>query len=149
MSYRVLIFDDEKEIRKILWAICDNRGYEVFTFPHPGICPLSEEKECPCSSEEMCSDVILSDLKMPVKRGIDFLEEQIKKGCKCKHFALMSGDFSNEEMHKADSLDIRIFNKPFKLKELTDWLDQIEKDFDPKRKLSDWFLGRMPTTRAD
>jgi CheY-like chemotaxis protein len=85
MSYRALIFDDEKEIRNILRILFNDRGYQVFTFPHPGICPLSEEEICPCSNEEMCSDVILSDLNMPVKKGMDFLEEQIEKGCKCKN----------------------------------------------------------------
>ena len=42
MSYRALIFDDQKEIRQMLWALFDSRGYEVFTFPHPGLCPLAE-----------------------------------------------------------------------------------------------------------
>ena len=149
MSYRALIFDDEKEIRKILWDIFDYRGYQVFTFPHPGICPLSEEEICPCSSEETCSDVILSDLKMPIKTGIDFLEEQIKKGCKCKHLALMSGNFSDEDISRAKSLGANIFKKPFKLKEITNWLDQIEKDIDPKRQLSDWFLNKMPEIQKD
>jgi DNA-binding response OmpR family regulator len=144
MSYRALIFDDEKEIRNILWILFDDRGYQVFTFPHPGICPLSEEKICPCSSDEMCSDVILSDLNMPVKKGIDFLEEQIKKGCKCKHFALMSGDFSDEDVSRAKSFGVHIFKKPFNIEEITNWLDQIERDFNPKRRLSDWFLNKMP-----
>ena len=149
MSYRALIFDDEEDIRKILWDFFDNRRYQVFTFPHPGICPLSEEEICPCSSEETCSDVILSDLNMPVKKGIDFLEEQIKKGCKCKHFALMSGDFSDEDVSRAKSLGVNIFIKPFKLKEITNWLDQIEQDIDPKRQLSDWFLNNIPEIQND
>ena len=149
MIYRALILDDEKEIRKILWVLFDDRKYQVFTFQHPGICPLSKEEICPCTSEETCSDVILSDLKMPIKKGIGFLEEQIQKGCKCKHFALMSGDFSNEDIYRAKSLGVKIFKKPFTLNEITDWLDQIEKDVDPKRKLSDWFLKRMPETRND
>ncbi len=38
MNYRALIFDDMKEIRKILWKLFDNRGYEVFTFSHPASC---------------------------------------------------------------------------------------------------------------
>jgi DNA-binding response OmpR family regulator len=144
MSYRALIFDDEKEIRNILWILFDDRGYQVFTFPHPGICPLSEEKICPCSSDEMCSDVILSDLNMPVKKGIDFLEEQIKKGCKCKHFALMSGDFSDEDVSRAKSLGVHIFKKPFNVEEISNWLDQIERDINPKRRLSDWFINKVP-----
>ena len=146
MNYRALIFDDMKEIRKMLWKLFDNSGYEVFTFPHPALCPLSELEVCPCSSDETCADVILSDLDMPIKKGINFLEEQIKKGCKCKHFGLMSGEFSGEDVFKAKSLGIKTFKKPFKLKEVISWLDQIENDIDPKRKLlvSDCFLERMP-----
>ncbi len=144
MNYRAVIFDDMQEIRQILWSLFDRRGYEVFTFPHPGACPLSEEKLCPCAIEESCTDVILSDMNMPVKNGLDFLEEQLAKGCRCKHFALMSGDFADEDVLRAKSLGIKIFKKPFNLREITDWLDQIENDIDPKRKLSDWFLKRKP-----
>ena len=86
---------------------------------------------------------------MPIKTGIDFLEEQIKKGCKCKHLALMSGNFSDEDISRAKSLGANIFKKPFKLKEITNWLDQIEKDIDPKRQLSDWFLNKMPEIQKD
>ena len=141
MIYRALIFDDEEEIRKILWRLFDMRRYQVFTFPHPGICPISSEDKCQCSKGEMCADVILSDLNMPIEKGIDFLERQIKKGCKCKHFALMSGDFSNEDLSIADSLNIIIFKKPFKLKDIIVWLDKIERNIDPKRQLSNWFLN--------
>ena len=144
MNSRALIFDDMKEIRKILRKLFDKRGYEVFTFPNPALCPLSELEVCPCSSEEACADVILSDLNMPIKKGTNFLEEQIKKGCRSKHYALMSGDFTDGDVSKAKSLGIKLFKKPFKLKEVINWLDQIENDIDPKRKLSDWYLERMP-----
>lgn len=144
MNYRAFIFDDMKEIRKMLWKLFDNRGYEVFTFRHPALCPLSEQEVCPCSSEETCADVILSDGNMPIKKGINFLEEQIKKGCRCKHFGLMSGEFSEEDVSKAKSLGIKLFKKPFKLAQIINWLDQIEKDTDKKRKLSNWFLKRIP-----
>jgi len=81
-------------------------------------------------------------LSMPYKDGMSFLEEQIKKGCKCKHIALMSGDFNDNNELKANLLGIKTFKKPFNLNELTKWLDQVEKDIDPKRKLSDWFSNR-------
>ena len=145
MNYRALIFDDMKEIRKMLWKLFDNRGYEVFAFPHPALCPLSEQEVCPCSSEETCADVILSDGNMPIKKGINFLEEQIRKGCRCKHFGLMSGEFSEEDISKAKSLGIKLFKKPFKLKEVSTWLDQIENDASPKRKLSACFFRKDPT----
>ena len=140
MRNRVLIFDDQEGIRQVLWSLFDRRGYEVFTFSHPASCPLSHEKVRPCPGEQACSDIILSDLNMPYKNGMIFLEEQIKKGCKCKHIALMSGDFKDITELKANLLGIKTFKKPFNLEELTNWLDQVENDIDPKRKLSDWLI---------
>lgn len=149
MNYRALIFDDEKEIRQILWTLFDNRGYEVLTFPHPGLCPLSEAYECPCPKGQACSDIIISDVEMPVKDGFAFVEEQINKGCRCHHIALMSGNFTQEHQTKASSLGITIFKKPFRLSEIKHWLDQIEKDIEPQRRLSDWFLKRIPQNKQN
>ncbi|MDY7031147.1 MAG: response regulator [Thermodesulfobacteriota bacterium] len=140
MNYRALIFDDEKTIREILWSLFDDRGYEVFTFPNPGTCPLSQAELCPCLTDETCADLILSDMNMPIQKGLIFLEDQIEKGCKCKQLALMSGSFSEEDLSKAKSLGIKIFKKPFNLTEIHNWIDEIEKDITPKRKLSDWFI---------
>ena len=86
---------------------------------------------------------------MPFKRGVEFFEDQIKKGCKCKHFFLMSGDFSNEDLSKAKLLGLNTFVKPFRLEDITNMLDQIEKEIDPKRQLSDWFLSKMPKIKSD
>jgi CheY-like chemotaxis protein len=149
MNYRALIFDDETAIRQALWALFDSRGYEVFTFPHPATCPLSQEDFCPCPAAQACSDVILTDLNMPVQSGLLFLEEQIKKGCKCEHFALMSGALTPQDIARAESLGIKVFLKPFKLAEIAAWLDQIEKEIDPERNLANWFVHRMPRLPKD
>ena len=144
MKLRALIFDDHQEIRQFLWAVFDSRGYEVFTFPHPAICPLSGENPCPCPKEQSCSDIIISDVEMPFKNGLDFIEEQISKGCRCKNIALMSGAFTNEHFAKLKSSGIMYFKKPFKLDDLEIWLDRIEKNIDPERKLADWYLKKIP-----
>ena len=86
---------------------------------------------------------------MPFKDGFAFIEEQINKGCRCNHIALMSGAFAKEHFAKANSLGITIFKKPFRLSEIKHWLDQIEKDIAPKRKLSDWFLKRIPQNKKE
>ncbi|RJP85572.1 MAG: response regulator [Desulfobacteraceae bacterium] len=149
MTLRALIFDDEPAIRQLLWSLFDGRGYEVFTFPNPSSCPLCETTVCPCPLHESCADVILSDLHMPVKRGLDFLEEQIEKGCKCKSMALMSGDFSDKDIQKAASLGIKVFKKPFTLAEMIGWLETIEKDLEPNRKLSNWPLSQSKLCTSD
>lgn len=141
-TYRVLIFDDDESIRQLLWYYFDRQGYEVFTFPYPATCPLSGASSCQCPSEESCSDIIISDLNMPFKRGLDFLEEQLSKGCRCKNMALMSGDLDQEDIERASGLKIKLFRKPFTIKEIEEWLREIEKTINPARKLSSWFLGK-------
>jgi DNA-binding response OmpR family regulator len=141
MKMRALVFDDDAAIRSLVWTVMDHRGYEVFTFPDPGICPLHVAKQCACSQDQSCSDIILSDLDMPNVKGLDFVESLLNKGCRCKHIALMSGGWSPEEMEHAKSLGLRTFSKPFPIAELSRWLDEVEAASDPDRRLSDWFTG--------
>ena len=141
-TYRVLILDDSEEIRSLLYHFFNKRGYEVFSFPNPAVCPISHEKICPCPTGVACSDFILSDLNMPVQQGIDFLEGQIRKGCKCKNMALMSGDFTENDVERAKSIGLMIFRKPLGIAEILKWIESIEKTIDFDRKLSDWFRGK-------
>ncbi|MGD2186121.1 MAG: response regulator [Desulfobacterales bacterium] len=140
--YRILIFDDSKEIRSLLHDLFSKRGYEVFSFPNPAACPISHEELCPCPTGEACSDFILSDLNMPVLQGIDFLERQIHKGCQCKNMILMSGDFTENDVIRAKSIGLRLLRKPFGITEILEKIEHIEKTIDPDRKLSDWFLEK-------
>jgi DNA-binding response OmpR family regulator len=141
-AYRVLIFDDDESIRQVLWYFFDSRGYEVFTFPHPATCPLYKVSACQCTLDESCTDVIISDLNMPFKRGLDFLEEQLSKGCRCRHLALMSGDFEEQDLERASALGITLFPKPFTINQIEAWLHAVEGRIDPARRLASWFLGR-------
>ena len=84
----------------------------------------------------------MSDLNMPHKKGVDFLEEQVQKGCRCQNLALMSGDLLKEDAERAKALNIKLFLKPFTIKELGGWINEIEKRIDPNRRLSDWFIKR-------
>lgn len=101
---RAVVFDDDRLIRYALWKQFDERGYEVFTFPHPGLCHLDVAQECPCPLNTSCADLIISDVNMHATNGIDFLERLVRKGCKQRHFALMSGDFSEADLARASQL---------------------------------------------
>jgi len=138
MRPRALIFDDDPLIRQMLWGFFDRRGYEVFTFPDPGVCPLHTKNLCPCEAEASCTDIILSDLNMPCVKGLDFVEELLGKGCRCRNIALMSGDWSDHDIARARSLGCRLFTKPFSISEILDWLAQVEGTLLQSRKLSDW-----------
>lgn len=76
---------------------------------------------------------------MPNITGLEFIENQIKHGCNVRNFGVMSGSWSDSEVKHAKELGCTIFEKPFGVDELINWLDQCEKDIDPSRKLWDWF----------
>ena len=118
MRRRAVIFDDNDLIRYALWSLFDSRGYEVFTFPEPGLCPLHVVRECPCPGDSSCADLIISDVNMMGANGIDFLEQLTQKGCKQRHFGIMSGGFSAADLARASELGCKLFTKPLDLRAL-------------------------------
>ena len=86
---------------------------------------------------------------MPFKDRFAFIEEQINKGCQCNHIALMSGAFNKEHFAKANSLGLKIFKKPFPHSEIKNWIDQVEENIAPKRRLADWFLKRIAQDKEE
>lgn len=135
--------DDDGILRGLLRQILEGRGYEVLTFSNPGLCPLYNEGSCRCTDGEACGDIIISDVSMPNVSGLDFVERQKKMGCKVKNVALMSGAWSGSDVEKAKSLGCKVFQKPFPLAEIEEWLDECEKEIDPGRILTDWFREKL------
>lgn len=142
ITYRVLIFDDDESIRDLLWRYFDHRGYEVFTFPNPRSCPICEASICDCPVGESCADLIITDLNMPFMKGLDFIEQQLSKGCKVKNLALITGDLIASDGRRAERLGMRVFKKPFRLKDIEQWVSEAEQKVRPTRKLADWYLGQ-------
>jgi CheY-like chemotaxis protein len=133
------VFEDNSVIRSALQQLLDKWGYEVLSYPEPGFCPLRTSDKCPCPPHHICADIIISDIDMPHVSGIEFIAGQIRKGCKVKNIALMSGGWSMNELNRADALGCKIFSKPFDAEELNEWLIECSKGFDPDRKLYNWF----------
>ena len=148
MRLRALIFDDEPLIRRLLWSICDRRGYEVFTFPDPGICPLQRETTCPCLEHMTCSDIIVSDLEMPLVNGLDFIESLLGKGCRCHHIALISGTWCDQDLARAEKLGCAFFEKPFRIEEFIAWLARVERSIAPGRQLLEGISFGLPSHAA-
>ena len=138
MRRRAVIFEDDALIRFALWKLLDGRGYEVFTFPEPSLCPLHVVRECPCPADTSCADLIISDVNMSGTNGIDFLEGLIHKGCRQRHFALMSGHFSEPDGARASKLGCALFSKPLAMAEFTAWIEEAERSIPPHRRLFDW-----------
>jgi len=138
MRMRAVILDDDEFLRFYLWQFFDRRGYEVFTFPEPDFCPLHVVQECPCPAGTSCSDLIISDVNMGGKNGIDYIEKLVKKGCRQRHFAIMSGAFSDADMVRAAQMSCALFSKPLDMEVLKSWVEVVEQSILPDRQLYNW-----------
>lgn len=136
---RIILLEDTEAIRRSMTKMLENRGFEVFSFSNPSICPLLLEPECRCNETQTCTDIIVSDMDMPEMTGLTFIENQRRKNCKCQHVALMSGFWTEENLVHAQELDCKVFVKPFPFNDLIEWIDEIQKRLKPSRKLGMWF----------
>ena len=127
MKLTATVLDDDPLIVSLLSKVLGCRGYEVNTYPDAyQSCPLYKSESCPPSVCEPCTDVILCDVNMPVVGGLDFLERQKRRGCKCRHIGMMSGAWTETDLLRASDLGVKCFPKPFDLDQINAWLDDAE-----------------------
>lgn len=136
---RIILLEDNEELRRILSEVFAARGHEVLSFSNPAICPLQMIPECQCTANQTCTDIILSDLDMPNMNGLRFVENQKKKNCKCQNVVLMSGGWTEHELQRAQELGCKTLAKPFPLDEFLEWLDEAERSIESTRVLCNWF----------
>ena len=137
MKPRVLVFEDNDILRSALEYILEGRGYEVFAYANPRLCQIFDSTDHNCPADHACTDIILSDVNMPSKTGLELIRERRQKGCKVKYSALMSADWTDTDLKNAEELGCRIFHKPFDIREILQWLDDCVKKISSERRLSD------------
>lgn len=138
MKIRVMVFEDNDFLRSMINEFLARRGYEVVAFSDPADCPLLHSDACYYA----CADILISDLSMPNMTGLQFLENQIQKGCRIQNVALMSAAWTPEEREYAERIGCQVFNKPFQFGELNFWLDDCESRINPHRVLDNAVLRK-------
>ena len=139
MKIRAFVLDDNEHIRKLISSLLKFRGYEVYEFADPSVCPIYLKRDCPCELEHACTDILITDIDMPNVTGLEFIENQKMRSCKVENIAMISGDWTSDKVERAEKICCEIFYKPFAIEEFTGWLYECEKRIKPDRKLSDWF----------
>ena len=135
MRPRILIFEDNDILRATLKYVLNERGYEVFTFSDPRLYRVYDSINHKCPVDYACADIIISDVSLPTKTGLELIKEQQKKGCKVKYRALMSGHWTDSSLKEARELGCHIFCKPFNINEMFQWLNECSEKINSKRKL--------------
>ena len=131
---RILVVDDEKIKRITLADDLATQGHDVIS--------AADGQEALDQLRTGRFDVVVTDLKMPGMSGLEFIENQIRLGCRGQtiNTAVMSGGWTDEELARAEKLGCRVFHKPFDLGEFISWVAECEERIDPDRLLTPMFL---------
>jgi len=125
---RVVIFDDDTSILETLGEyLCDN-DYDVQTYSDPSQwrCCTSEESECPIDESETCTDIIITDIRMPGMTGVEFIKSLESKKCRVKNIAFMTGAANDDQLKFIRNSGYKLFGKPFNLDDIENWIKGCE-----------------------
>jgi len=120
---RILVVDDEAQIRSMLTLMLEQEGYEVYTAEN------GEEGFTLVGRHSF--DLVITDMIMPVKDGLKFIMELVRDYPDLKILAISGGGAIKAERYltMAGYLgDIATLEKPFKREAL---LDLVKKQIHP------------------
>jgi DNA-binding response OmpR family regulator len=119
----------------LLTTFLEFHGYDVQSYSSPEMHPLIRSGACPCYEEHPCAQIIISDVNMPGMDGFEFVGRLREYRCKVAGLALMSGSWTPEMRRSGEDLGCKIFEKPFQMSEILDWLRVCELEIGAREKI--------------
>jgi len=122
---RVLVVDDDDDIRDVLRRVLEGAGHDVAS--------ASDGRDALRQVRSEGTDVVILDILMPVKEGIETLQELLVEFPKLGVLAMSGGGLlpSDDYLSSARLFGAaRSLAKPFDLEELLQAVDDL---FDPAR----------------
>jgi len=114
MSFKVLVVDDEADVRRFLTAVIQQRGHETVT--------AADGREAYEALEREKPDLVILDLAMPNQTGTDFYRRLMKdKDFRDIPVIVVSGLAGR---HLAVKEPIAVFDKPIDPEEFGDTVDE-------------------------
>jgi CheY-like chemotaxis protein len=135
---RVNIFDDDVNVLRMLESFMARRDYEVLSFDRPVVCPIYSARSDKCDNAfNPCTDIIITDYRMPGMTGTEMLLHQAQMGCRIdiRNKIVISGDLDDKGEEMIEELGCPFFSKPFKLRELSACIYECEKRIDLSKPL--------------
>ena len=114
---RILIVDDEDDLRKLLDHVVSTAGYQVVT--------ASDGEEAIAQLSQSDFDVALLDIQMPNKTGIDVLK-YIQQNAKPTRPIVLTGyaDLKNA-MEAKEFGAVDFISKPYKLEDILATIERV------------------------
>lgn len=117
---RILIIEDDNEVREYLESVLSRAGYDVI--------PASNGKEGLALFREEPADLVVTDIIMPEKDGIETIMDLRRINSNLKVIAMSGGGRSEPEnyLHSAKLLGAnRTMKKPFTNQEMLDTIKEL------------------------
>ncbi len=134
---RIFLLEDDDNLRALLGKLLARAGREIITAREPLLCPIYLDGHCDCPPGMVCGDILITDNKMPRMNGLDFIANQIAKGCRGwrQNKAVFTGRLSTADRLRAAELGCEVFEKPNGLEDLLQWVDRRAAAIAPERQL--------------
>ena len=102
MSHKILVVDDEPDVRRFLTAVLEKRGYETLT--------ATDGREAFEIAQREMPDLVILDLMMPNQSGTDFYRKLTKDKALCKTPIIVVSGLAGR--HLALREPVAVFDKP-------------------------------------
>lgn len=122
---KVLVVDDDPSICNLLKILLCAKGHQVDTYLDPTAIPIIQDREGNCLRGRHCADAMLVDYFMPHMNGLEFLKLLEERGCGAVkgNRAIITAYGTVELCQELEQLGVKYFKKPFKLPEISQWLE--------------------------
>lgn len=117
---RILIIDDDEQIRELLCKIMELQGFEVMEAEN-GRVGMQQHRQNP-------ADLIITDLIMPEQEGLETISTMRREYGNVKIIAISGGGQMGPEAYLPAALELgadRVFSKPFDLKEIVHTVKEL------------------------
>lgn len=111
---RILVIEDERQVREVLKQILEKAGYDV-DVADDGCSGLERYRQSP-------ADMVITDILMPNKNGLETIEELVGENPKLPIIAISGGGPGEKAQFALDVAKmcgaVRVLAKPFSRKEI-------------------------------
>lgn len=135
---RVIVVEDDRMVRHAILAWLERQGHEVHLFGdaerfcrHAG--------PCDCAHGEHCTDILICDVRLPGRTGLELAADLRGKACRIPHIGLISGWWTDASVARAQDLNVRVFKKPLDMGHILTWVQECSRTVDSERRLAERF----------